>query len=160
MQLGEHLNGFLGGCLMAVNGNGGIDNLLHALTDVPCILKCHGMSDVEINIIAIGDGNVNGYLTRCVEVVDGFTQDEEQRAGVGAQASGGGDVEEFDVLGFVHTIVHAFYFVVDAGVDRTVRKVDAGFLVNLFQGASQGHFQRLSCIDTADIYSLFHVDIG
>ena len=108
---------------MTVDGEGGIDNLLHTLADAADIVERHGMADVEVDIVAVGHGDVDGHLGTLVEVVDGLAQDEEQRTRVGTQAAGRLHVEKLDGLGVIHPVVHALHLVVHLGHHRTMRQM-------------------------------------
>ena len=83
MQDIEHVNGILCGSLMTVNRIVGIYNLLHALTDIPCILKGHRVTNVQIHLIAVAYVYVDSHFTGRVQVVHSLAEDEEQRSGIG-----------------------------------------------------------------------------
>ena len=74
MQDIEHLDSLFRGCLMSMDGESCIDNLLHALTDTSCILKGYRMSYVQIYIIAVTHRNINSHFTRIVQVVHCLTK--------------------------------------------------------------------------------------
>ena len=79
----EHANGLFGGGLVAVDGQGGVDNFLHAATDAAGIVQGDGVADVEVDVVAVGHGDVDRHLAPFVEVVDSLAEHEEERAGVG-----------------------------------------------------------------------------
>ena len=73
MQVCEHLDGILRQHLMTMDGQCGIDDGLHLSTNLAYILERHGVTNVEIDIIAVGDGDIDGHLGTLIEIVDGFT---------------------------------------------------------------------------------------
>ena len=78
--LAEHAYGLLRGHFKAPDGYPGIDDLLHTPAYVVHILKPHGMADVEIHEITVGDGYVDDHFRVTVDVVYGFGKHEEKRA--------------------------------------------------------------------------------
>ena len=120
MEDAKHLDGFLGGGFVAVDGHSGVDDLLHAPAYASYVVKGNGASDVQIDVVAVGDGNVNGHLTLFVEFVNGFAEHEEERACIGSGTTGGGHVEEFHFLLFIDAEVHSFHFIIHSCTNRSV----------------------------------------
>ena len=44
-----------------------------------------------------------------------LAEHEEEAAGIGARATGRGDIEKLDLFLFVDTVVHAFYLIINVG---------------------------------------------
>ena len=88
MLLFEHADGFFCGGFMTVDGHGGIDDLLHLLADAACIVEGDRMADVEIDIIAVGDGDVDSHLAFLVKSVYRLAEHEEKGTGVSTGATG------------------------------------------------------------------------
>ena len=68
---------------MAVDGQGGINDLLHPATDTACVLDGHLVPDVEVHIVTVAHRDVDGHLALLIQVVDSLAEHEEERAGVG-----------------------------------------------------------------------------
>ena len=73
---------------MTVDGHGGIDDLLHLLADAACIVEGDRMADVEIDIIAVGDGDIDSHLAFLIKFVYRLAEHEEKGTGVSTGATG------------------------------------------------------------------------
>ena len=111
--LGEHLDGLFGGGLIAMDGQGCGDNLLHTAAQAPDVVEGHGVVELQVDKVAVGDGDVNPHAAVGVEVVGSLAEHEEEGAGVGALTAGGGHVEELHLLGAEDAVVHTLNLVVD-----------------------------------------------
>ena len=120
VQAIEELDGLFGGGFVAMDRQGGIDNLLHATTDGASIVEGDRATNVQVYVVAIGNGDVDGYLAGVEKIVNGLTEHEEEAAGIGSRATGRGDVEKFDLFLFVDTIVHALHLIINMGRDRAI----------------------------------------
>ena len=98
MQTVKELDGLFGGCLVAMDRHGGIDDLFHLPADGAGILDGDRAPDIQIDIIAIGYRDVDSHLTGIEKCVCCLAEHEEQTAGVGADTTGGGDVEKLHVF--------------------------------------------------------------
>ena len=156
MQPVEHLDGLLGGHLMAVNGQGGVNDLLHAQPDLAGVVERHGVPYVQVYVVSVAHGYVDGRLGRCIEVVHSLAQHEEQRAGVGAQSAVGGDVEKLYGLWLVQPVVHAFNLVIHSCADGAVAHSDARHRKHVFYGGSHGHIVFLAVVDTVYLNGFLH----
>ena len=81
-----------------MDGYGGIDDLLHLAADGARIFNSYWTADVQIDIIAIGDGDVDCHLTRIEKRVGSLAEYEKQATGVGTGTTGGGDIEKLHIL--------------------------------------------------------------
>ena len=68
---------------MAVYGQGGVDDLLHAPADSSGIVEGYRAPDLQVHIVTVTHGDVDSHLARLEEVVGRFAEHEEKRAGVG-----------------------------------------------------------------------------
>ena len=78
----KHADGLFGTHLETFDGNFLVNDLLHAFANARCIFISHPASDVQVDVIAVGNGNINHYSRPRIEVVNGLAQNEEQRSGV------------------------------------------------------------------------------
>ena len=104
MQTFKEFDGLFCGCLVAMDGHGGIDDFFHLPADGAGILDGYRTPDVQIDIIAIGHWDVDSHLTGVEKCVCCLAENEEQKneeqtAGVGTDATRGGDVEKFHIFG-------------------------------------------------------------
>ena len=75
--LAKHLHGLLGGHLVARDGYVGIDDFLHSAAYGINVLQSHGMSQLQVHIVAVGHRNVDDHFRMGIKVVDGLAQDKE-----------------------------------------------------------------------------------
>ena len=109
----EHADDFLCVCFVAVDGNGGIDDLLHALANIAHVLERDGAWQLHVDVVTIGNGNVDRHVGGVeTEVAHCLAEDEEQGADVGTVARRGGDVEKLHRLWTIHTIVHPLHLII------------------------------------------------
>ena len=159
MQDAEHLDGLLGGGLMAVHGNSLINDFLHALANLTSIFKRHRMTNVQVHIVAVGNRNVDSHLALLIQVVDGFAEHEEKRAGVGAESRRRSNVKKLHILAFIDAVVHAFHLVIDMGTDRPVKQRETCLVVQFFERTANGNLIVLSIVLAANANSLFHKEL-
>ena len=133
MEAVEEPDGLLGGGLMAMDGQSRIDDLLHLATDGPCIVEGDRPPDVEIHIIAIGNGDVDGHLTGIEEVMDRLAEHKEKGAGIGSGAAGRGDVEELHLLLLVNAEVHSLHLIIYVSGDGAVLHLQSRLLIDIHQ---------------------------
>ena len=82
---------------MAADGDVGGDDFLHASADGFHILRPQGTADLHVAVVAVGHGDVDDHRPVGEEVMHGFRQYEEQRAGIGAAARRSLDVEKLHI---------------------------------------------------------------
>ena len=78
--------------------HGGIDDFFHLTADGASILDGYRTSDVQIDIIAIRHRDVDSHLTGIEKCVCCLAENEEQTAGVGTDATRGGDIEKLHIF--------------------------------------------------------------
>ena len=78
----KHADGLFGTHLETFYGNFLVNDLLHAFANARRILIGYLASDVQIDVIAFGNRNINHHSRPRIEVVNSLAQNEEQRSGV------------------------------------------------------------------------------
>ena len=122
----KHADSLLGSSLMPVDGQVGIDNLLHALPQVADIVGrdiaalALVVLDGKVDVIAVGHGDVDDDGAARPQVACCLAEHEEQAASVGSHGGCIVQIEELDVLRLIHTVVHPFHPVVHACTNRSI----------------------------------------
>ena len=78
----EHLNGVLGGHLVAPYGQVGINNLLHALAYLVNVVGRYLVPYFKVNEVTVRHRYVDYHVRNGVDVVHGLAENKEERAGV------------------------------------------------------------------------------
>jgi hypothetical protein len=116
------------------------------------------MADVEVHIVAVGDGNVDSHLTFFVKGVYSLTKYEEKTTGIGTVATGRGDVEKLYLLLLIGAKVHTFHLIINVYGDRAVLHLKTREFVDLFEGGTHRSLDGLTVVANVNLYSLFHID--
>ena len=121
-----------------MDGNGGVDDVLHLLAQGVGVVGRHGTAQMEVDIIAVADGDVDadftGFPVRFVEQFVGrLAKNEKQGARVCSQSGGRRDVEKFHLHLAVDAVVHAFHLVIYPCGDGSVRHFETRQPVGFFE---------------------------
>ena len=133
MQTVEEFDGFLGGRLMPMDGHRSTDDLLHAAADGPCIIERHRAPDVQVYIISVRHGDVDGHLTRIEQFVRSLAEHKEECSGIGSVAARRGDIQEFHLLLLIDSEVHAFHLVIHMCRDGSVPHLKSRQLIHFLE---------------------------
>ena len=136
-----------------------VNDFLHLTFELFDDFGCDAILGQQSAVVAVGNGCVDAQAGSREEVAQGFVEHEEERARVGSQAGGIGDVEELDVFVHEEREVQPFHFVVDLCAGGTVREVQVKEFIDLFQVAAQRNAVTLPGVGATDGDFFFHVYI-
>ena len=114
-QRTEQLDGLVRRRLVAAYGQGGVNDLLHALAQVVNVLLHDGPTDLQVAVIAVRHGDVDDHRAVGVKVAHGLAEHEEQGACIGTRTSRRVHTQKLDVLRMIQTEAHALHLVVHLG---------------------------------------------
>ena len=145
-KFAEHADGLLGGGLKAVDGQGGINDLLHALVQGMHVVRRDGgltlpfllssLLFIDIHVVAVGDGNVDDHTAGRPQVVSGLGEHEEERARIATQAAGRAYVEELHLFLLVDAEVHALHLIIHTCAHREIVHLEACLPIELLDVAT------------------------
>ena len=140
-----------------MNGQVGIDDLLHTLAQGFGILRFHGASNLQVAVVAVRHRNVYDYCTIGIEVAHGFTQDKKERPGIGTLARCRRDVEKLHVLVAIYAESESLNLIINFGYKRLIWQIEPRPLIYIFQRTAHWHLQHGIVVAAIDVSCLLHM---
>ena len=108
---------------MAMDGDMGIDNLLHVPADAHHVFVGHLTADTEIAVVTVGNRDINGHLGFLVKVVYGLAKHKEERARIGPCSRRTVHIKKLNGFLVIDAIMQSLHLVVHFGTDGTIRHI-------------------------------------